>query len=187
MTTVTVHDGKTWYELSSPQDCGWAHVLDEISDYDPAVILPGNSHPRGPIRWPLIAEFITYGLELLRHDAIEFDGGIGSFEYDLSGFSRVESEFAKDWFYRGAAVDPWNSALSNGRHRLAWIWRYVPGLSVPIKSDVLLASPEDQEPPDIEIRMVREGLAVWQDRLAPTDLNRRYVANLRRRYGLSFH
>lgn len=98
MDTIKVLDQATWYELTDLEQCGWVHKIHEITDYDPDLIITGNSHPGGPIRWELIAEFLSVGLDLLRRDAITFADDVGAFEYDLSSFSRRERDIAKDWF-----------------------------------------------------------------------------------------
>lgn len=184
MATIKVLDRLTWYELSDLEDCGWAYQLHEIPDYDPELIIPGNSRPGGIIRWELITGFLTYGLDLLRRNAIAFESHLGTFEYDLSHFNSRESAIATDWFYTGPKGDPWDDALTNGRHRLSWVSRHAPGISLPIKSMALMSSPPAEGYPAGDIQAVRLGLARWERRLPPTDLNLRFIQALRARYGV---
>ncbi|SKS73190.1 Uncharacterised protein [Mycobacteroides abscessus subsp. bolletii] len=184
MDTITVLDHATWYELSDLEQCGWVHQIHGIADYDPNLIIPGNSQPGGPIRWELVAQFLSYGLDLLRRDAITFTDGVGTFEYDLSSFSRRERDIAKDWFYTGPKGNPWDEELTNGRHRLAWVSRHGPKISIPIKSMALMSDRPADGYTQGDILAVRSGLAQWEGRLPQTDLNRRFLNALRERYGL---
>lgn len=184
MTRINVLDRVTWYELSDLEDCGWAHQLHDIADYDPALIIPGNSHPGGLIRWELVAGFLAYGLDLLRRNAIEFEGDVGTFEYDLSDFTSRERGIAVDWFYTGPKGDPWDDALTNGRHRLSWMSQHVPGICLPIKSMALMSSPPAEGYSVRDVEAVRLGLARWEKRLPSTDLNMRFIEALHARYGV---
>ncbi len=182
MTAIEINTTRTWYELHAPPRV-WLEELDEMPDYSPDWIGAYSTSTRGPIRWPLIAEILTHVLDLFRGNLIDLSDSFTTFEYDLSDLSGNESWFARDWFRTGPIGDPWNS-LGNGRHRLAWMWRYDPTLALPIRSSVLngYPPPDGYWPSDIEA--VRAGLAKCEPELPATDLNRRYTAELRREHGL---
>ncbi|WP_100524301.1 hypothetical protein [Mycobacteroides abscessus] len=181
MTTINVHTSRTWYELHSPAQCSWASELDEIPDYDADFVEDDSIMPRGPIRWAIIAEFLTHGLDLLRRGSIDLRKPVATFEYDLSQLSTNEFRFARDWFRDGAVVDPWNS-IANGRHRMAWMWRYDPTLPLPIRSIAANGYPPPEGHPPADIEAVRAGLVACAPWLPDTELNRRYAAELRREY-----
>lgn len=182
MTTIEINTTRTWYELDAPPT-KWLEELDEIPDYSPDWIRRDSTSARGPIRWPLIAEFVAHGLDLLRGGLIDLSDSFTTFEYDLSQLSANESWFARDWFRTGPIGDPWNS-LGNGRHRLTWMWRYDPTMPLPIRSSALSGySPADGYWPN-DIEAVRAGLAECEPLLPDTKLNHRYTAELRREYGL---
>lgn len=184
MTAIEVYTARTWYELHSPARCNWVGELDEISDYDPDLVEADSSSARGPIRWPLIAEFLTHGLDLLRRGLIDLSGTTTTFDYDLSHLSSNELRFARKWFQDGAIADPWGS-VGNGRHRMTWMWRHDPTLALPIRSSALSGYRPTEGHPPCDIESARAGLAACEPWLPATDLNRRYVAALRREYGLS--
>lgn len=184
MTTIEVYTSRTWYELHSPSRCSWVRELDEIPDYDPDFVEEDSSSPRGPIRWPLIAEFVAHGLDLLRRGCLDLTQSTVTFVYDLSQLSNNESRFARDWFRDGAIVDPWNS-IGNGRHRLAWMWRYDPTLPLPIRSIALNGYPPPEGHSIADVEAVHAGLLACEPWLPDTALNRRYVAELRREYGMA--
>lgn len=182
--TVAVLDVAAWYELSSVTECGWAHQLMKVPDYNPDLILSASSGPVGPIRWEVIAEFLAYGLEFLRHDAPAFQR-IGTFDYDFSTMTPREESFALDWFCTGPQGDPWTDELTNGRHRIAWMSRGTPWAPLPVKSDALIDTPLwGERIPLCDIETVVAGLARWEYLLPPTALNARYIRGLRQRYSL---
>lgn len=100
-------------------------------------------HDRDERAWPAIAGVVQTAARAIAyggHPVDEEDPTVALVEVDVDGLDPTDRRIVSSWFRAGSeapSADPWEDALTNGRHRLWAVWRAVPSAVLPVYSDTL--------------------------------------------------
>lgn len=115
----------------------WFAASEDVSWFaDPA---DGRYAGSEPVRWSLIRPRLTEATEALRAgDWSTPVGGISALpSIDVSELTSVERWVLGMFFFDPVEVDPWDTSLSDGRHRTWGAWHGAPTLLLPLRSRLL--------------------------------------------------
>lgn len=139
-------------------------------------------------QWAAIAgivESVGRALASGGHETDEDDPTVALVPADVADLAPADRNIVTSWFRAGSeapSTDPWDSSLTNGRHRLWNVWLAAPDALLPVYSDTLAGLDEVPSMGEHFAAVVAQSVidGLRQMPIGPLTHSPRYVDELRR-------